>query len=516
MSEQISEKPQEGLTSDIIYGFAQSLLSERYDSPKPTPAFHKELWDYCCSPARQVAIGAPRGHAKSTAVTHAYTLANVLFRYADYVVVISDTERQAIQFLGDIKMELIENDKLRQLFRINKFIKETETEIIVSMGPDNHRFRIVVSSAMGSLRGFKWRGKRPNLIICDDMENDEAVLNEERRAKFREWFYGALLPALSDYGKIRLVGTVLHFDSLLERLMPPTTGDDAKYTVTEGLKQYSTKEGRSWFSIKYRAHTDFDDFSEILWPEKFTVDRLRAIRDDYVAQGYPEGYSQEYLNYPIAEQTAFFRKQDFLPMEPHDYESAKNYYAAMDLAISSKDKRSYTVIVVGGVTDEGYLCIVDVYRQRMDSREMIDLILDIHQRYEPEIFVMEEGALKQSIGPFLKSEMLRRGSFPNIVGKVPSTDKRTRARAIQGRKRQGGVKYDVTAEWYPGLEQELLRFDRGEFDDQVDAMAWLGIILNELQQAPTKDEIEQMEYEEEYEDTYLHYGNEGKSRVTGY
>lgn len=506
------------LTSDLIYGFATSLLSERYDNPKPTPQFHRELWDYCCSDHSLVAIAAPRGHAKSTAVTHAYTLAAVLFRKADFVVLVSDTELQAVQFLNDIKMELYENQKLRSLFKVSDIYKDAEREIRFKMGPDNHQVRIMArgaSGGSGSVRGFKWRGKRPNLIICDDMENDEAVSNEERRDKFRNWFYGALIPALSDTGQIRLVGTVLHFDSLLERLMPETTGDEAQYTVREKLKEYSLDKSRAWHSIKYRAHTDFDDFQDILWPEKFNKERLSKLKNDFIKQGISEGYAQEYLNYPIHEGDAFFRKNDFVPMSEEDFDLAKTYYAAIDFAISEKDKRSYSVITVGGVDHSGVLHIVDVIRQRMDAKQIIDEMMAVQIRYQPDLFVVEEGALKKAIGPFLKDEMLKTGVFINLHPMVPYRDKLSRARAIQGRMRQGGVHFDVESEWFPSFEQELLRFDRGQYDDQVDSIAWLGLVLNQMITAPTVEEQSDIDWEEEYNETMgsLHMG---RSQVTGY
>ena len=506
------------LTSDLIYGFATSLLSERYDNPKPTPQFHRELWDYCCSDHSLVAIAAPRGHAKSTAVTHAYTLAAVLFRKADFVVLVSDTELQAVQFLNDIKMELYENQKLRSLFKVSDIYKDAEREIRFKMGPDNHQVRIMArgaSGGSGSVRGFKWRGKRPNLIICDDMENDEAVSNEERRDKFRNWFYGALIPALSDTGQIRLVGTVLHFDSLLERLMPETTGDEAQYTVREKLKEYSLDKSRAWHSIKYRAHTDFDDFQDILWPEKFNKERLSKLKNDFIKQGISEGYAQEYLNYPIHEGDAFFRKNDFVPMSEEDFDLAKTYYAAIDFAISEKDKRSYSVITVGGVDHSGVLHIVDVIRQRMDAKQIIDEMMAVQIRYQPDLFVVEEGALKKAIGPFLKDEMLRTGVFINLHPMVPFRDKLSRARAIQGRMRQGGVHFDKESEWFPSFEQELLRFDRGQYDDQVDSIAWLGLVLNQMITAPTEEEQEEIDWDEEYNETMgsLHMG---RSQITGY
>jgi predicted phage terminase large subunit-like protein len=347
------------------------------------------------------------------------------------------------------------------------------------------------------------------------MENDEAVFNEERRAKFRSWFYGALIPALSDTGKIRIVGTILHFDSLLERLMPPTTGELAVNTIKEELKDYSIKKIGAWESVKYRAHSDFDDFSKVLWPEKFSESRLRSLRDDFVMQGIAEGYAQEYLNYPLHEGEAFFRKNDFIAMSEDDFDKPKTYYAAVDFAISERDKRSYTVITVGGLDETGMLHIVNVIRQRMDAKQIIDEMMAVQIRYNPDIFIAEDGALKKAIGPFLKDEMLRRNVFINLKPMPPIRSKKSRASSIQGRMRQGGVKFDKEADWFSTFEQELLRFDRGAHDDQVDSIAWLGLVLNEMVQSPTAKEIEATEWNDEYNETigsmYM-----GKSQTTGY
>lgn len=501
--------------ADLIYSFATSLLSQRYHNPKATPWFHKEMWEYCCDPYPQVAIAAPRGHAKSTAITHAYVLASVLFRQSSFVVIISDTETQAIKFLNDIKMELSENEALRQLFEVKEFTKYAEREVEIVLGPDNYKFCIMVrgaSGGSGAVRGFKWRGQRPDLIICDDVENDEAVMNEERRAKFREWMYGALLPSLSDEGKIRFVGTVLHFDSLLESCMPRTSGDSAIHTITDGLRQWTIDPEADWKAIKYRAHTDFDDYTELLWPEKFSRERLERIKSGYIRQGYPEGYAQEYLNYPIAASNAFFRKDDFIPMEEEDYNKFKIYYASADLAISEKDRRSYTAIVVGGMDDQGILHIVDVLRERLDGEEIIREMLNIQVKYKPELFIVEEGALRKSLYSFLQTEMHKTGIYLNLCLKVPDRDKKSRASGIQARIRQGGVRFDMKATWYPSFEEELRRFPRSEYNDQVDAIAWLGLVLADMVEAPTPEELADQEWEDEF-------GSEismGRNKTTNY
>lgn len=130
------------LTPQLIYGFSESLLKGRYDDPQPTPDFHVDLWELFCRPDKYVAIAAPRGHAKSTAITHACTLACVLFRVKQHVLIVSDTESQSSAFLGDIKRELMENEELISLFGVKKFLKDSETEAIVELD-DGYQFRIL-------------------------------------------------------------------------------------------------------------------------------------------------------------------------------------------------------------------------------------------------------------------------------------------------------------------------------------------------------------------------------------
>ena len=196
------------INAETIYGFTNTLLLPRFDNPKPTPDFHWQLWDLVTRDEPRVAVAAPRGHAKSTAVTHSFGLAAVLFRERDFVLIVSDTEGQAVLFLADIKKELQENEELIAAFGVKKFVKDTEADIIVEFH-DGAQFRIVAKGSEQKVRGLKWRNKRPNLIICDDLENDEIVMNEDRRLKFRTWFFNALLPAGSDDCLVRVVGTIL-------------------------------------------------------------------------------------------------------------------------------------------------------------------------------------------------------------------------------------------------------------------------------------------------------------------
>lgn len=159
------------LSPELVHGFAGACLAKRYDNAVSTPKFHLELWDLCCSDNDLVAVAAPRRHGKSTAVSHAYVLASVLFRDRRFVLLVSDTESQAVNFLNDIKQELKDNDDLIDLFQIKGFKKETETDIIVEM-QDGHTFRILVRGAEQRVRGLKWNQLRPDLIVCHEKDTE--------------------------------------------------------------------------------------------------------------------------------------------------------------------------------------------------------------------------------------------------------------------------------------------------------------------------------------------------------
>lgn len=479
------------LNAPRVYGFVKGCLQSTFDNPQPIPEFHKTLWDLCCSEDKYVAIAAPRGHAKSTALTLSYALSAVLFRDAKFLIVLSDTEGQSSNFLGDIKAQLIENEDIHALFGKVKFIKDSETNIIVQMA-DGHQFRIMAKGAGQRLRGLKWRNKRPDLILVDDLEDDEAVESKDRRNKLYRWFTNAVMPCLSDDGRIRVAGTILHMDSVLEKLL----------------------NKKSWVTRRYAAHNE--DFSEILWKEKFPKEKLKALRESYIEDGNPSGYSQEYLSYPIDESTAYFRRDDFQAYNPDtvDY-NRLTYYSAVDFAISERDQSDYTVIATVGVDEENKMYVVDVDRGRWDAKEIIDKMITKQNRYNPDIYTVEAGAIQKALGPFLREEMLRTGTFLNLKEMVPVKDKQTRARSLQARLRQGTVFFNTRADWYADLEQEMVRFPRDKHDDMVDALAWIGLTLADIVPGRTSSEYK-ADLDEEYWDEIEDDFESGVNAYTGY
>lgn len=485
----------EPLTAEVVEGFAGLYLSQRYDTPKPTPEFHRECWTLYCSEEPACAIAAPRGHAKSTALTHDYILANVLFRAQTYVIIVGSSEEMAIEHLGDIANELRENEPLIRDFKIKGFVTDQKTDIIVEC-VDGHQFRIIARGAEQKIRGRKWNGCRPGLIVGDDLEDDEQVENKDRRRKFRRWFFRACKQALRNGGFIRVHGTILHEDALLMHLI----------------------RNKAWSSKRYKAHASFDDFTKILWEEQFDEELLRAKRQEFINEGDAAGYSQEFLNDPRDNDESYLREIDFLPMKPEHFESYMVYDAGVDFAISKKDTANRTSITVGGKDSGNFTNIIDQRVDRWNALEIVDELFIVQQRWGINVFHVEGGQIWKAIEPMLTKEMIERDRFISFNVINPVNDKKVRGRTFQKRHRAGAVRFNKDAEWYEGYHEELMRFtgdSEATLDDQFDSTATLFLGLEKGVNIEAEDEVTEEDLEMARQGEMLRKAS-GRNARTGY
>ena len=484
------------LSARAVEAFAATYLESGFDDPKPTPDFHRQVWELYCSDAEKCLAIAPRGHAKSSAFTHTYGLAAVCLRLESYVILVSTNEELAIEHLGDMTRELSENEDLIKDFKISKFVTLSKTEIVVEF-TDGEQFRILARGSGQKIRGRKWRGRRPGLILCDDLEDDEQCESRDRREKFRRWFYRAVLPSLRRGGLIRVHGTILHPDSLLARL----------------------RKNRAWQSLFFRAHKSFDDFSELLWPQQFTPAMLREIRRTYVEDGDAPGYSQEYLNQPLDNSEAYLKREWFLGMEPSDYDLQMRKSVGCDFAVSKNEKADRTSFTVGGVPADNRLLVVDQRVGRWDLYEAIELLFELQLQHDPDVFYVEDGVIWKAMSVILMREMRIRGIYLNCYPIPSLKDKAVRGRNLQKRMRAGAVAFDKEADWYAQYEDELLTFtgySEAVRDDQFDSTA---LLAKGLDIAPmvdnmdfaTEDELDYLAQKQQHTQVSM-----GRSDITGY
>jgi phage terminase large subunit-like protein len=145
----------------------------------------------------------------------------------------------------------------------------------------------------------------------------------------------------------------------------------------------------------------------------------------------------------------------------------------------------------------------------------VDTFIALQKQYDPVAVGVEEMQVSKSILPFMREEMVRTGVYINLhMLKHGGKDKPSRSKSMQARMRAKGVKFAKEEDWYASFEDELLTFPRGRKDDQADAFAYVGMMLDKLIEAPSKQERTEEEYLNDLEESGLNM--EGRSEYTGY
>ena len=310
-------------------------------------------------------------------------------------------------------------------------------------------------------------GKGANVLVIDDpVKNREDAESDNNRAATWDWYTSTAYTRLSPGGGILVILTRWHDDDLAGRLLKQ---------AEDGADQ--------WEVIRYPAIAEIDENfrkqGESLHPERYNVDALEQIRK---AIG-PRDWSALYQQNPVSDEGDYFSRDMIRYYEYDEIDTAElNYYCAWDLAIGQRDRNDYSVGIVVGIDEYDHLYVVDVVRGKYDGFELVEQILDLYETWRPGIVGIERGHIEMALGPFLQKRTRERGLseayFKDL--KVGRRDKEARARAIQGRMQQGMVYFPKDAVWTGTMVAELLRFPNGTHDDQVDALAWIGLMMTEF------------------------------------
>lgn len=408
-----------------------------------TANFHKEIYAlYENSSIKKIALGAPRGHSKSTITDLVYLAWVVCHKKANFVLLISDTYSQSVLFLDALKGEFESNEKLKAFYGKLTSPKWSEGEIV------SNDVMVKSLGAGMKVRGLKFRENRPDLIVCDDLENDEAVENKDRREKFERWFTGALIPSMAKDGRIILIGTILHFDSLLAKLL-----DADKYI--------------GWYKKTYRAINDWG----ALWPEHLSLEELETIKQEYISQGQVFLFYQEYQNDPISAEFQKFKLEKFRYYEDSQIANKDlRTFITVDRSYSLEKTADYTAIVVVSVDRDNNWYVRMAERVRHTEKDLVDKLFDLHSYFTPELFGIEQKAYKYTIKPALDDEMRKRNMFFRCEElKDMGRSKNVRIEGLIPRFESGSVymKKDQA-----DLIDELIKFPKASHDDLIDALAY--------------------------------------------
>lgn len=310
-------------------------------------------------------------------------------------------------------------------------------------------------------------GKGAHILLIDDpIKNREDAESQNNRESTYDWYTSTAYTRLAPGGGVLVILTRWHDDDLAGRLL-----------------RASTEGGDEWEVVSYPAIAEQDEEfrsqGEALHAERYDIEALNRIQR---AVG-PRDWSALYQQNPVADDGDYFTREMIQYYEPDDIDLDRmRFYTAWDLAIGKKDRNDYSVGLTVGVDEDDNLFVVDVDRGRYDGFELVERILDLYELWKPSIIGIEKGHIEMALGPFLEKRVRERGLYEAYFKdlKTGRRDKEARARAIQGRMQQGMV-YLPRNEVFTGpLVAELLRFPNGVHDDQVDALAWIGLMMTEF------------------------------------
>jgi predicted phage terminase large subunit-like protein len=99
-------------------------------------------------------------------------------------------------------------------------------------------------------------------------------------------------------------------------------------------------------------------------------------------------------------------------------------------------------------------------------------------RWRPVQWGEDKAQVERSIGPFLDKRQQELSVYCHREKLPCSGDKAMRAQAIRGRISQGKVYFPSNAQWTADLIYEMMQFDNGKYDDQVDVLSLFGRMLS--------------------------------------
>lgn len=485
----------------------------------PFNAFHRDYFEDTRLGERAVrrGRGAPRGYAKSTIAALIKPIHDICYGLERFILLISNNQPQASGKLKDIRREILTNDRLARDFGI-KFAgpRPAETSFVVEC--EGHQTMLSAYGAGTEIRGIRFGEHRPSKIICDDVEHSEEVYNEEIRQKYEDWFYEVISKVGNSDTNIEFIGTVLHRESLLIKILKNPRYRSKLY---KAVISWSEREDlwQKWREI----YTDIENDSreeesnlyykkheaemlkgvEVLWPEKepylmLMKELVETGRRAFMKekQNQPTGVAdkvfEEFHWYKETSQGLYVEKsKTVIPWS----EIKNSCYATLDPATGqTKAKKGrlgdFSCLVTGYYDKRNRLLVHEAWMKRAAPSVYIKEIFEHHARFHYNKFGVETNLYRNLLLPNIIQERERRekedkGKKIHLAFyEIEQTDnKEKRIFTLEPKISHGWIIFNRS------LPQEFISqiedFPHADHDDAPDSLEMLwGLVNNRYKAAP--------------------------------
>ena len=234
-----------------------------------------------------------RGHAKSTHFDIFMPLWLKIQepREINVMVLVGKSEENAKTLLGDLQAELQYNQQYIADFGVQYNAGDWQDGKFVTA--DGCAF--FARGRGQSPRGLRYRSRRPDYIVIDDLDDDELCENEARVTKLVKWVKEALFGTLDGgRGRFIMVGNLISKNSVL-----------AAMTKAKGIHVSQVNV--------------LDKKGNVSWAAKWSREEVQTMAE---FMGY-RSFQKEYMNNPITEGAVFrqewVRWKNPLPLDKYSW-----------------------------------------------------------------------------------------------------------------------------------------------------------------------------------------------------
>lgn len=507
----ISERRKKVLDPVLGYDFFVSNYFPHYVRSSSRSQLHNYLFEHLPQVLQQpssvhLAIAAPRGEAKSTLVSQLFTLYCLVAQKKRYALIVMDSIDQAYPMLEAIKVELEFNQRLRVDFpEIAGQGRVWQAATIVTKANQ----KVQVAGSGKKLRGLRHGAYRPDLVVLDDIENDEQVRSPEQRDKLHDWLKKTVLPlgAAGDKLDVVYIGTILHYDSVLNRTLSSKAWKTAKFkalirqpddmSLWDKWEDLYLNEGEAVADAFYSQNKSaMDKGAVVSWAARpiLTLMKIRA-RDGHAT------FDSEYQNDPLSSDDAMFANAltywTELPGE-------LVYFGALDPSLGKAGaSRDPSAILVGGYHREtGKLYVIEAQIKKRLPDLIIEDVIRMQKQYQCQRWFVETVQFQE----FLKDELVKRSAQRGIpvpaTATKPNTDKMLRIESLQPHMANGLILLHSSQ---ATLISQLRHFPKADHDDGPDAleMLWRNAVSSSAAiEWISISELDDSEWDEDESDLY--------------
>lgn len=403
---------------------------------------HVEVCEFLESPAQKKILLLPRGTFKTSIGTVGRAVQEICKNPNIRILIWSETFGQAKKFLSEIKQHLSENQALKDIY--GTFYKDPgwkEEEITVRQRTKVLKEPTVSAGGVDVTKvGFHY-----DLIIIDDPHSQMNITTKDQIDKVKN-SYKLLLPMLEPTGELCFNGTRWHFYDLASMLL----------------------ENDTFVKMVRTAETRLPDGTvKLFFPERLTKDYLNQQKLDMGSYLF----SCQYQNNPVDDENADFKKKWFKYFKIDEIKrKLLNIYITIDTAVSQRETADFIGVTINGVDRDNNWYFLKVLKLKIGPADFIKLLFDWNNQYHPIKIGIEAEKYTLVIKPFLDEEMKRRNEYLPIVELTHKVaNKEMRIRGLTPRYERGVVYHNADDPGVVDLEDEALRFPKGQHDDVLDS-----------------------------------------------